>query len=408
MLTLENVIYLLSNGLRVYTYSKLLRCFYKDSRINPVLNSTIMFLFFITNSAAYLTLNVPLLNLFSNLLFIYSAAFIYGKKVLYNIGIGSLCYALNIFIDCGFYFFVGSSVVIDSGFMTSLGFYGVSLVIEYFFRERRFNKIDGSNLVAIIIIPVSSICIAIFTMSEYNVQMLLIATLLILINVVVFYLFSSLDKAYTRIHEHELVEQQVKAYSNQLNIVYQLQEQQSYFRHDLKNHLQKMSSLLENKKYEELKKYLNRSFDELTVSERYINSGNYEIDSLLNYKLSQLKNTNSEIKSEIFIPDDLNIDSFDINVILGNLADNAIRALKKEKSPSLFICIKYEKNILFISMRNTCSKDVKIVNGMPETHDISGHGIGLKSVEHTVKKYNGNIKVSYKNNLFTVTVMLYT
>ena len=109
MLTLENVIYLLSNGLRVYTYSKLLRCFYKDSRINPVLNSTIMFLFFITNSAAYLTLNVPLLNLFSNLLFIYSAAFIYGKKVLYNIGIGSLCYALNIFIDCGFYFFVGSS-----------------------------------------------------------------------------------------------------------------------------------------------------------------------------------------------------------------------------------------------------------------------------------------------------------
>lgn len=200
MLTLENVIYLLSNGLRVYTYSKLLRCFYKDSRINPVLNSTIMFLFFITNSAAYLTLNVPLLNLFSNLLFIYSAAFIYGKKVLYNIGIGLLCYALNIFIDCGFYFFVGSSVVIDSGFMTSLGFYGVSLVIEYFFRERRFNKIDGSNLVAIIIIPVSSICIAIFTMSEYNVQMLLIATLLILINLVVFYLFSSLDKAYTRIH----------------------------------------------------------------------------------------------------------------------------------------------------------------------------------------------------------------
>lgn len=184
--------------------------------------------------------------MFSNLLFVYSAAFIYGKKVLYNIGIGSLCYALNIFIDCGFYFFVGSSVVIDSGFMTSLGFYGVSLVIEYFFRERRFNKIDGSNLVAIIIIPVSSICIAIFTMSEYNVQMLLIATLLILINVVVFYLFSSLDKAYTRIHEHELVEQQVKAYSNQLNIVYQLQEQQSYFRHDLKNHLQKMSSLLEN------------------------------------------------------------------------------------------------------------------------------------------------------------------
>lgn len=406
MLTLENAIYLLSNGLRIYAYMKLFRCFYKDSNIK-LLNIVIMILFFIVNSGVYLTINIPLLNLCSNLLFIYLATFCYGKKVLYNIGIGSLCYALNILIDCGFYFFVGRSVVIDSGFMTALGFYGVAIAIDYVFRGRRFNKISGGNMLFVIIIPLSSICITIITMSEYNVQMLLIASLLIFINVVVFYMFGSLDKAYTKIYEQEMIEQQVKAYSNQLDIVYQLQEQERYFRHDLKNHIIKMNSLFESGKYEELGKYLNRSFDELTISEKIINSGNYEIDSLLNYKLSRLQNTNTNIKSEILIPENLNIDSFDINVILGNLADNVINAIKDEKSPNVFIGIKYEKNMLFISMQNTCSQNLRIVNGMPETHNISGHGIGLKSVEHTVKKYGGNIKVSHENNLFTVTAMLY-
>lgn len=35
------------------------------------------------------------------------------------------------------------------------------------------------------------------------------------------------------------------------------------------------------------------------------------------------------------------------------------------------------------------------------------HGLGLKSIEKIVEKYDGNLKIEYDDHLFSVTVLIY-
>ena len=64
------------------------------------------------------------------------------------------------------------------------------------------------------------------------------------------------------------------------------------------------------------------------ADKKLIDSGNDLIDSMLNYKLARLHD-NIEQKYDIVVPKDLSFTEFDLNVIIGNLADNALEALEQ-------------------------------------------------------------------------------
>lgn len=410
MFTLENCLCLLANAFRVYTYSRFFRIFYKKHQCRFFIEWIAYLLFFLVNSYVYLQFRTPAFNLTSNLLFVYSIPFLYSRRISYNIGIGSLAYAINMLADCATYFFIDYSIVVQSGMATSLLFFLITLLCELWFRKRTFKRVRGINLFSIFSIPASSITIAVLTMYEYKKEMLIVAALLMFINIVVFYLFASLDKAYMQIHEQALTVQQSKAYMNQLEIVYQAQEQQRFLRHDMKNHLQKMDSLLEQKRYDDLQDYIHKSVEKVSYSKEFVHSGNSDIDSLLNYKLLQAEKSGATVDADVQIPDGLQIDSFDISVLLGNLLDNAIEAIRLEETPILSVCIHFNKKLLFISIQNTCSEEPRWSDGLPvskKTDHSSEHGIGLRSVQHTLQKYNGNMKFSCENERFTVTLMLY-
>ena len=65
-------------------------------------------------------------------------------------------------------------------------------------------------------------------------------------------------------------------------------------------------------------------------------------------------------------------------------------------------------NFICIHMENYCSKDIKFVNGVPQTgkEDKSKHGFGTKSIMYIAQKYNGNVTFSYKENIFSVNILM--
>ena len=66
--------------------------------------------------------------------------------------------------------------------------------------------------------------------------------------------------------------------------------------------------------------------------------------------------------------------------------------------------IKQVENFLVISISNKCTKkDISL-----ETTKVNKklHGIGLNSVKHTVRRYNGEFSVIHKNNVFSANVMI--
>lgn len=205
-----------------------------------------------------------------------------------------------------------------------------------------------------------------------------------------------------RLREKEHISVQMQIIEHQMKIMEQSQEQIRFLKHDLKNHLLHMNQLLKDNENDELRNYLNETVQHIEVSQEFVHSGNRNIDSLLNYKLMSAHQIGTEIKTETRIPNELLLSEFDLNVILGNLLDNALEALKYSDVKHLTVSLRYDSGVMYILVQNTC-------NGEPSAVSVkgAGHGIGLHSVRNTIEKYHGVLKTDYQDNTFTTTVMLY-
>ncbi|MDE6678361.1 MAG: GHKL domain-containing protein [Ruminococcus sp.] len=205
-----------------------------------------------------------------------------------------------------------------------------------------------------------------------------------------------------RRREKERINLQMQMYKHQMEIMEQSQAQIRFLRHDIKNHLLHMNHLLSERDTESLTKYINETMQHLDIPQEYVRSGNRDIDSLLNYKLMTAKQSRTDIVTDVKIPAELHISSFDLNVILGNLLDNALDALEHCENRRLTVSLRYESGLLYILVQNTCCGEPSLVSAKG-----AGHGIGLYSIRHTLETYQGDLKISYHDNMFTATVMLY-
>ena len=132
-----------------------------------------------------------------------------------------------------------------------------------------------------------------------------------------------------------------------------------------------------------------------------------DIESELLFPFNGLLNNLSSILDNPVKVSDLSIEElkkvlpdFDINIILGNLLDNAVHALSLCSNKKLYIKIKYEPGILHIVIKNTFKEENK-------KNTSEEHGLGLFSVENTVKKYKGVFAHSQKNDIYTANLILY-
>ena len=86
-----------------------------------------------------------------------------------------------------------------------------------------------------------------------------------------------------------------------------------------------------------------------------------------------------DFSCNVVLPEELQVDSFDLTVILGNLLDNALNALKQAEKKILEIDINYSIGMIVIKIENTFS-------GMNNTYDNPGeHGYGLISVQTSLE-----------------------
>ena len=92
--------------------------------------------------------------------------------------------------------------------------------------------------------------------------------------------------------------------------------------------------------------------------------------------------------------------------ILGNLIDNAIEAARVETESFVEITIKQEKSFLIINIKNKCTKLIEIEEIKTSKRDSEFHGIGLRSVRRTVKKYDGQMAMYIKNKEFNTNILI--
>lgn len=208
-----------------------------------------------------------------------------------------------------------------------------------------------------------------------------------------------------------LVSYQNKYYQNQLEILEASESSIKGLRHDLENHMLTLSHLLQEDRLSQAREYLAAAHAQLDSARALSSTGNSCVDSLINYKLHHLKTADVGLDYQAEIPSRLQIDAFDLTVILGNLLDNALEALDRlpaSAQKELSLHLKYDRGRLLIKMTNTCDRVKPSALGLlTRKRDPSRHGIGLKNVRAAIDKYQGHLKTVFAQNTFTAYVIVY-
>lgn len=179
------------------------------------------------------------------------------------------------------------------------------------------------------------------------------------------------------------------------------------FRHDYKNHMMVITTLLNTGKTQEASDYLEIINQQSGVLKKKISTGNDIADAIINNKLPLAEDYGISLTFDGRIPT-AGIENVDVCTIFANLLDNAVEATKKfEGLKYIKVSANVRNGYLALSFVNPAD-NVKISGNKIKTtkSDKKNHGIGLRNVEATTKKYSGNLILSYENNEFIADVNL--
>ena len=200
-------------------------------------------------------------------------------------------------------------------------------------------------------------------------------------------------------------------YLSQCQLMQESVNQVKSLKHDMKLHLSALKNMSAKAQGDEISHYLSELLEEIDLEEMYADTGNIAFDSIINCKLGQNDTDTIKLTMHLSIPPNLDIAPLDTVTILGNLLDNALTALAKVEDKVLKLNIEFQKGVLFIRLENTFDGVVRYDSKKTilsrKENNFAEHGWGLKSVERSVKKYNGHIDINHCENTFSVELILY-
>lgn len=201
-------------------------------------------------------------------------------------------------------------------------------------------------------------------------------------------------------------------YQNQL-LERQVQEVQNIYltmrgwRHDYHNHLQSMKAYVKMGQYDRLEEYLGLLEQDLDQVNQLIESGNVNLDAILNSKISLAQKNGIDVDYKATCPSELTVSDIDLCALIGNLIDNAVEACEKvEEHPFIRLYIGVLKKQLYISVTNSTSERIRKLDHEYITTKRGNHGHGLKRINLVVEKYQGYINRQNEPGVFVTEIML--
>lgn len=411
---MQTLFYLFSNLFHIYGMYMFANVFFQERCRSRKLEAALYTAYFALNSGAYLLFHNWAITLASNILPFFAITFFYKEGMIRRVLNVAAIYAITMGCDVLVMTLQNmmhiESAVFSEGFATSLVIIAAADLSNKCLHMKKdiLGRTPAMYYVTLLFVPLGSIFIAYFAAKGLNAVSLITAVILLLINIDIFYLYDNVIDLFSERCEREVMESQNKAIQNQLEVVQQSQLRIRCLKHDMDNHLLRLKDLIEKEKYAEALEYLETVKSSTAADKKLIDSGNDLIDSMLNYKLARLHD-NIEQKYDIVVPKDLSFTEFDLNVIIGNLADNALEALEQlpaDERKKLEISIRYKQGYLKVYFGNTFDGIMPEDGSRKRDHD--NHGLGLKSVERIVHKYSGDMRAKVSDNWYEISLIMYT
>ena len=178
--------------------------------------------------------------------------------------------------------------------------------------------------------------------------------------------------------------------------------------HDLKHQVQAIRAVKDEKERET---YLEKIEKSVQIYSAIVRTGNEILDTILTEKSLICENSGIHINCVADGSLLAFMNPVDLYTLFGNALDNAIEAVRKleSKEKRVIDIMPYERqSFLMLQIVNLMCGEVKFEDGLPLTTKAKNgyHGYGMKSMLHTIQKYEGHLTTEVKNGCFYFNVML--
>jgi hypothetical protein len=280
----------------------------------------------------------------------------------------------------------------------------------------RILKYSSSRIILLTAVPASSYFITyattVYTDVLYNSNILVVGLFSVGFNFI-FYMFIiayfiEMDKNSESQIEQTILEMQIDTTLIQIEEYKEAQKQGAIYRHDLRHHLQYISTCITENYIDEALAYItkiNRDVADLLIKQYCENTS---INLILSAYATKAKNKNINIEIDAVVPMEISMHVTDICVILSNGTENAINACNKienESNRKIRVMCKYKNKKLKIEICNNFEGKIRYEGDIPISIE-QNHGLGVKSIVASVKKYQGLYSFTEENGIFTMRVIL--
>ena len=208
-------------------------------------------------------------------------------------------------------------------------------------------------------------------------------------------------------------EQQIRAQAEHYKALAAANFETRRFKHDFKNISIGIEKMLADGNYDQALNCLRAYNHALNAPGTFcpaFDTGNGIADALLSDKQVTATACNTVIVFQGAFPQDL-LSPTDLCVILGNSLDNVIEACQKlshAKTKTISISCTCNSGFLFLSVSNPVDQKVTIRDNYVVTtkENKTLHGFGLYSLHSVVKKYDGEVRLSSTDTVFTLNIDL--
>ena len=215
---------------------------------------------------------------------------------------------------------------------------------------------------------------------HFMLNLICIATIIILINFMIYYFMLKINKANKDHLEYKLIKMQydnIKENAENTKVLY---ENISAVRHDMRNQLLAIQTLAQNEQNKEIVDYINTITDDIfSVS--------------INIEDDIVKNIQTDV----------------ITIVISNVFDNAIEAAQMCENKFIIFNVRAQGKYISIYTENTYDPKYSNINLESSKSNKAEHGFGTKNISKTVEKYNGMFKTFVnKTGMFCCDILIDT
>lgn len=295
----------------------------------------------------------------------------------------------------------------------------VVLFIMWRTKAKAYSLKKVSNVIAFVAIPLLAMMILYITMyvmiltnfqSNIIILLSIICVSMIVIAGIVWFMIARINKDNEIKTKLLLSEQKANLYKQNIISSNSQIETIKLLKHDMKNNISCIDALIEEENYDEAHNICHSLTNKYTSIGTIVNTENYLLNAVLNVEIEKAKSYGIPVK--LSITNDLKMfkNSSDIISLIGNILDNAISYLSKNKvkTNEINFSTGYEGSYSVIKCRNNILDSVLFNNPSLKTdkEDKDNHGKGITIINSIAHKYNGDVIIKERNKEFIITVIL--